>query len=183
MVLATKSARMWLTICVYIVYYTIDIFWRFKTTSGEMFKNWGYMVTFCESLTFFWRGGWIYITFMGLYHLKLALAHQKNLGKSSTPYGNCQDSESAWSTHPSSRIKNFPILHCWFYDWNKMNRMTRVWYLSSYLDWVSHQDFKNIAYVGFFQALCLCLCLCHCFCVLLWFLNSCHHKLSEYVWL
>ena len=28
-------------------------------------------------------------------------------------------------------------------------RMTRVRYLSSYLDWVSHQDFKNIAYVGF----------------------------------
>ena len=41
------------------------------------------------------------------------------------------------------------------------------------------------------QALCLCLCLCHCLChclclcicVLLWFLNSFHHKLSEYVWL
>ena len=29
--------------------------------------------------------------------------------------------------------------------------MTRVRYLSSYLDWVSHQDFKNIAYVGFFR--------------------------------
>ena len=42
-----------------------------------------------------------------------------------------------------------------------------------------------------FQALCLCLCccrcLCHCLClcicVLLWFLNSFHHKLSEYLWL
>ena len=34
---------------------------------------------------------------------------------------------------------------------------------------MSHQDFKNIAYVGFFQALCLCLChcLCLCICVLL----------------
>ena len=32
-----------------------------------------------------------------------------------------------------------------------------------------------------FQALCLCLCLC--ICVLLWFLNSFHHKFSEYVWL
>ena len=29
--------------------------------------------------------------------------------------------------------------------------MTRVRYLSSYLEWVSHQDFKNIAYVGFFR--------------------------------
>ena len=32
-----------------------------------------------------------------------------------------------------------------------MNRMTRVTYLSSYLEWVSHQDFKNVAYVGFFR--------------------------------
>ena len=32
-----------------------------------------------------------------------------------------------------------------------VNRMTRVRYLSSYLEWVSHQDFKNIAYVGFFR--------------------------------
>ena len=38
-----------------------------------------------------------------------------------------------------------------------------------------------------FLCLCLCLCLCHCLClcvcVLWWFLNSFHHKLSEYVWL
>ena len=39
MVLATKSARMRLTICVYIVYDTSDIFWRIKTTSGEIFTN------------------------------------------------------------------------------------------------------------------------------------------------
>ena len=32
-----------------------------------------------------------------------------------------------------------------------VNRMTRVRYLSSYLEWLSHQDFKNIAYVGFFK--------------------------------
>ena len=32
-----------------------------------------------------------------------------------------------------------------------MNRMTRVRYLSSYLEWVSPQDFKDIAYVGFFR--------------------------------
>ena len=43
------------------------------------------------------------------------------------------------------------------YDRNRVtrvtgvNRMTRVRYLSSYLEWVSHQDFKNIAYVGFFR--------------------------------
>ena len=46
------------------------------------------------------------------------------------------------------------------YDWNRvtrvtrvtgMNRMTRVRYLSSYLEWVSHQEFKNIAYVGCFR--------------------------------
>ena len=30
-----------------------------------------------------------------------------------------------------------------------MNRMTRVRYLSSYLKWISHQDFKNIVYYGF----------------------------------
>ena len=30
---------------------------------------------------------------------------------------------------------------------------------------------------------CLCHCLCLCICVFLWFLNSFHHKLSEYVWL
>ena len=71
-----------------------------------------------------------------------------------------------------------------------MNRMTRV----SYLEWVSHQDFKNITYVGFLShfvcvfCLCLCLCcclfhcLCLCICVLLLFLNSFHHNLSEYVW-
>ena len=34
-------------------------------------------------------------------------------------------------------------------DWH--DRVTRVRYLSSYLEWVSHQDFKNIAYVGFFR--------------------------------
>ena len=43
------------------------------------------------------------------------------------------------------------------YDRNRVtrvagvNRMTRVRYLLSYLEWVSHQDFKNIAYVGFFR--------------------------------
>ena len=45
----------------------------------------------------------------------------------------------------------------WLYDRNRLtrvtgvNRMTKVRYLSSYLEWVSHQDFKNIAYVGFFR--------------------------------
>ena len=45
----------------------------------------------------------------------------------------------------------------WLYDRNRVtrvtgvNRMARVRYLSSYLEWVSHQDFKNIAYVGFFR--------------------------------
>ena len=38
-----------------------------------------------------------------------------------------------------------------------------------------------------FLCLCLCRCICHCLClcicVLWWFLNSFHHKLSEYVWL
>ena len=38
-----------------------------------------------------------------------------------------------------------------------------------------------------FLCLCLCRCLCHCLCLCIcvfwWFLNSFHHKLSEYVWL
>ena len=35
----------------------------------------------------------------------------------------------------------------------------------------------------FYPSLCPCLCHCHCLCicVLLWFLNSFHYKLSEYV--
>ena len=49
--------------------------------------------------------------------------------------------------------------------------------------------FQKYSICWVFQALCLCLyrCLCHCLClcicVRLWFLNSFHHKLSEYVWL
>lgn len=51
--------------------------------------------------------------------------------------------------------------------------------------------FQKYSICWVFQALCLCLCLCRCLChclclcicVLLWFLNSFHHKLSEYVWL
>ena len=106
MVLSTKVAQMRLTTCVCIVYYTSDIFWRVRTTSEEMFTSWGYMVTFCESLTFFfWGGGWIFITFMGLLSLKVGTWTPKNLGRSSTPYGNCHDSDNAWYTHPSFRKK------------------------------------------------------------------------------
>ena len=51
--------------------------------------------------------------------------------------------------------------------------------------------FQKCSICWVFQALslclCLCRCLCHCLClcicVLLLFLNSFHHKLSEYVWL
>ena len=47
--------------------------------------------------------------------------------------------------------------------------------------------FQKCSICWVFQALFLCLCLCHCLClctcVLLLFLNSFHHKLSEYVWL
>ena len=105
MVLSTKVAQMRLTTCVCIVYYTSDIFWRVKTTSGEMFTSWGYMVTFCESLTFFWGRGWIFITFMGLLSLKVGTWTPKNLGRSSTPYCNRHDSDNAWYTHPSFRKK------------------------------------------------------------------------------
>ena len=47
--------------------------------------------------------------------------------------------------------------------------------------------FQKYSICWVFQALCLCLCLCRCLChclclcicVILWFLNSFHHKLSE----
>ena len=48
--------------------------------------------------------------------------------------------------------------------------------------------FQKYSICWVFQALflCLCHCLCYCLslciCVLLWYLNSFHHKLSEYVW-
>ena len=47
--------------------------------------------------------------------------------------------------------------------------------------------FQKYSICWVFQALCLCLCICNCHCLcicaLLWFLNSLHRKLSEYVWL
>ena len=58
-----------------------------------------------KSYLFFWGGGWIFITFMGLLSLKVGTWTPKNLGRSSTPYGNCHDSDNAWYTHPSFRKK------------------------------------------------------------------------------
>ena len=119
MVLSTKVAQMRLTTCVYIVYYTSDIFWRVKTTSGEMFTSWGYMVTFCESLTFFWGNGWIFITFMGLLSLKVGTWTPKNLGRSLTLYMVIAmiQTTPGTPTLPLERKKKcsfwtFPILHC-----------------------------------------------------------------------
>ena len=56
---------------------------------------------------------------------------------------------------------------------------------------IKSSGFQKYSICWFFQALCLCLCLCRCLCncvclcvcVLSRFLNSFHHKLSEYVWL
>ena len=89
------------------------------------------------------------------------------------------------------RIQIWPVLsRKWWYT---LPCRTDIW--SEKGDWRNQYDEDVVSIITFgmsessgfqkysicwvFQALCLCLCLC--ICVLLWFLNSFHHKLSEYV--